>query len=93
MFQPLRDYILIEPIQKSLSAILYAPDKHLSKGKVIATGPGKALKMGLEKMEVKPGDIVQTGDDQWLQFPKYSEAGKDYLIIQQADIVGIEQHG
>ena len=91
MFQPLRDYILIEPIEKQLSTILYAPDKHLSKGVVIACGPGKHLKMGLEPMEVKPGDIVQTGDDQWLSFPKYREAGKDYLIISQADIVGIEQ--
>ena len=90
MFQPLRDYILIEPIQKHLSAILYAPDKHLAKGKVISVGPGKQLKKGLERMEVKPGDIVQTGDDQWLSFPKYREAGKDYLIISQADVVGIE---
>ena len=91
MLKPLRDYILIEPLEQPLSDVIYSPDSHIKKGKIIACGPGKADKKGrIQPLEVKPGQVVRTGDDQWLKFPEFIEGNKRYLMIQEADIVGIE---
>lgn len=86
-FKPLADRVLVEPTPaetKTASGIII-PDTAKEKpqeGTVIAVGPGKKD----EPMTVKSGDKVLYG--------KYSGTelkldGKDYLIVKEADLLGI----
>lgn len=86
-FKPLADRVLVEPIAaetKTASGIII-PDTAKEKpqeGTVVAVGPGKKD----EPTTVKVGDKVLYG--------KYSGAelkleGKDYLIVREADLLGI----
>ena len=86
-FKPLADRVLVEPIAaetKTASGIII-PDTAKEKpqeGTVVAVGNGKKD----EPLTVKVGDKVLYG--------KYSGAelkleGKDYLIIREADLLGI----
>ena len=93
--QPLNENVLLDITedkgqQKTASGIII-PDnakEKPQKGKVIATGPGKASENTGEviKMEVKKGDVVLYG--------KYSGTevavdGTDYLIMRESDILAI----
>lgn len=90
-FQPLRDQILIEPLDKPLSSIIIVQNNHTARGKIIATGPGSFNKHGQRNpLDVHPGDIVQVGDDNWLKFPSIELDGRTHLVIREADIVGVE---
>ena len=86
-FKPLADRVLVEPIAaetKTASGIIIpvtAKEKP-QEGTVVAVGNGKKD----EPLTVKVGDKVLYG--------KYSGAelkleGKDYLIIREADLLGI----
>ena len=86
-FKPLADRVLVEPTPaetKTASGIII-PDTAKEKpqeGTVIAVGPGKKD----EPMTVKAGDKVLYG--------KYAGTelkldGKDYLIVKEADLLGI----
>ncbi|MFN3021156.1 co-chaperone GroES [Soonwooa sp.] len=86
-FKPLADRVLIEPIAaetKTASGIII-PDTAKEKpqeGTVVAVGAGKKD----EPMTVKVGDKVLYG--------KYSGSelkldGKDFLIVREADLLGI----
>jgi len=85
--RPLSDRVVIEPAkaeEKTASGIII-PDSAKEKpqsGTVLAAGPG----LGDEKMQVKKGDVVL--------YAKYSGTeieidGKDYLIMQQSEILAI----
>jgi len=91
-FRPLRDRVLVEYTDEpeKSSGGIYIPDtakEKPQKGKVISVGPGKKTDDGkLQKMDVKPGDAVL--------FDNYSGSkikmdNKDYLIINDDDILGI----
>ena len=86
-FKPLADRVLVEPTPaetKTASGIII-PDTAKEKpqeGTVVAVGPGKKD----EPMTVKAGDKVLYG--------KYAGTelkldGKDYLIVKEADLLGI----
>lgn len=86
-FKPLADRVLVEPTPaetKTASGIII-PDTAKEKpqeGTVVAVGPGKKD----EPMTVKIGDKVLYG--------KYAGTelkldGKDYLIVKEADLLGI----
>lgn len=86
-FKPLADRVVIEPMAaetKTASGIII-PDTAKEKpqeGTVVAVGPGKKD----EPLTVKEGDKVIYG--------KYSGSelnidGKDYLIVREADLLGI----
>jgi len=89
---PLRDYILIEPLEeekKSKGGIVLpeTAEKEPQQGKVIAVGPGKFTSSG-KRMEpgVKKGNIVL--------FRKYGPDeikvdDKKYLIAKAEDILAI----
>ena len=86
-FKPLADRVLVEPIAaetKTASGIII-PDTAKEKpqeGTVVAVGNGKKD----EPMTVKVGDRVlygkYTGSELKLE-------GKDYLIVREADLLGI----
>lgn len=89
--QPLGDKVLLkrlENVDKTPGGI-FIPDAAKEKaqtGKVIAAGPGRITPEGkLIPLAVKAGDVVFVG--------KYSgtEAGQDYIIVREDEILGIVQ--
>ncbi len=86
-FKPLADRVLIEPTaaETTTASGIIIPDTAKEKpqeGIVVAAGPGKKD----EPTTVKVGDKVLYG--------KYSGSelkldGKDYLIVKEADLLGI----
>lgn len=99
-FIPTQDYLLVLPIERKQSDILWTTKENYSRGKVIAVGPGKWLKRKngkesghFQKLTVKPGDYITYGDNlDWI-FPVFRENGIDYRIIQEADITFIAEEG
>lgn len=87
--RPLGDKVLVKRIEyegKTPAGIII-PDAAKEKaqhGKVIAVGPGKTTPEGkVLPMGVKAGDIVFFG--------KYAgtEAGDDYLVVKEEEILGV----
>lgn len=87
--RPLGDRVLVKRVagQEKTESGLFIPDaaqEKTQKGAVVAVGAGRRDKEGkLVPMDVKVNDFVYFG--------KYAgtEAGEDYLIIREDDILGI----
>lgn len=90
--KPLADRVVIEPApaEDKVKGGIIIPDtakEKPQKGKVVATGPGKASDVGeVISMSVKKGDSVLYG--------KYSGTevnvdDKEYLIVRESDILAI----
>ena len=92
-FKPLSNHLFIEPQeeQKTTKSGIVLPDTaekgRPTKGKILATGPGKLSEKGeLIPMSVKVGDIVlfkKYGPDE-IEFE-----GKKYLVGDEDDILAI----
>lgn len=87
--RPLYDRVLVQRLEdegKTASG-LYIPENAKEKaqtGKVVSIGSGKVTPEGTTvPMQVKVGDLIFFG--------KYAgtDAGKDYLIIREEEILGI----
>lgn len=90
-FNPLRDRILVKPIDRVKSdvlAVVMAENPNI--GEVVAIGPGKRDKRGnIKPLDVKPGDHIRFGDttQNHLSFPEWrDESGEKFLILQEADV-------
>ncbi|MCD6406414.1 co-chaperone GroES [Candidatus Aerophobetes bacterium] len=90
--KPLGDRVLVEPLEEkeTVKGGIIIPDTAKEKpqeGKVVAVGQGKKDEKGnLISLDVKVGDKILFG--------KYAGTevkidGKEYLIMQQEDILGI----
>lgn len=87
--KPLGDRVLVKRLEnedKTPGGIIIpdAAKEKAQNAKVIAVGPGRTTPEGkVLPLAVKAGDIVFIG--------KYSgtEAGKDYLVIREDEILGI----
>ena len=89
--RPLHDRVIIERIEERTTAggivIPESAEAKPSRGKVVASGPGKMLDNGtMHKLVVKVGDEVL--------FAKYSGNeikvdGKDLTVMREEDIMGI----
>ena len=83
----MRDYLLVQPIERQLSKILEVKNtERFNLGTVVSVGPGKTIKGRLNPPDVKIGDTVRYGE---FMFPQYREGGIQYQIIQEADVAGI----
>ena len=88
-FRPLGDRVLLERIEneEKTASGLYIPEAAREKpqtAKVIAVGTGRVDADGkVHPLHVKVGDLVYFG--------KYSgtDAGKEYLIVREDEILGI----
>lgn len=93
MIRPLRDRIVVEPQDKPLSSVLEIiqfEEKH-HRGKVIAVGPQVKFEddyLPRGPTDSKPGDMIQFTDA--FKFPVIMDHGAKRLILQEADICGIE---
>ena len=93
MLKPLHTYVLLERMeeQNTTAGGIIIPDNAKEKpvrGRVAAIGDGAYDNGARVPMTVKPGDIVM--------FAKWAASasevkldGKDYIIIKEADILGI----
>lgn len=85
--KPLSDRVVIEPLEAEevTSSGIIIPDsakEKPQKGTVVAVGPG----IGDEKMQVKKGDLVLYGKYTGTEL---SIDGKDFLIMQESEILAI----
>lgn len=90
MLRPLRDRIVVKPLERKRSDTLLVVDNENAQfGEVVAIGPGKRTKKGvIHSLDVKPGDLIRFGAD-YLNFPVYWERGEKYLVLQEADVAGV----
>lgn len=97
MIRPLRDRIVVEPLDEPLSGVLQVvrfgrEGKH-ARGRVVAVGPmvkfddDRLRKRG--QHDSKVGDVIQFTDV--FKFPVILDHGQKRLILQEADICGIEE--
>ncbi|WP_114376508.1 co-chaperone GroES [Elioraea thermophila] len=92
-FRPLGDRVLVEPLpaETKTKAGIIIPDTASEKptrGTVVAVGPGRRDEDGrLLPMDVKAGDTVLYG--KW-SGTEVKIAGKEYVILKETDILGVE---
>lgn len=92
-FRPLGDRVLVEPLpaETKTKAGIIIPDTASEKptrGTVVAVGPGRRDEDGrLLPMDVKAGDTVLYG--KW-SGTEVKIAGKDYVILRESDILGVQ---
>jgi co-chaperonin GroES (HSP10) len=84
MIRPLRDRMVVKPIDEPLSSTLQVVqfDKKMHRGEVMAIGPGVIW-------GTRVGDVIQFTDI--FKFPAITHEGVRYLILQEADIFFIEE--
>lgn len=94
MIRPLRDRIVIKPIDEKLSTVLEVVqfDKKVHRGEVLAVGP--SVKFDEVSRPRGPTD-AQVGDTvrftEIYKFPDIIDHGERVLILQEADICFIEE--
>ena len=93
--KPLSDHILIEPIkeeEKTKSGILLpetVEHKKLSRGKVVAVGPGKIMENGVRApISIKVGETVLFKEP-WSEENKLKEGDNEYFLVEENDILAI----
>jgi co-chaperonin GroES (HSP10) len=80
----------VRPIERERtdSRLIVIDHENETLGEVVAVGPGKRTKRGVQALDVSVGDVVRFGCD-YLNFPKYREGATEYVVLQEADIAGI----
>lgn len=95
MIRPLRDRIVVEPLDEPLSSALLVVQfgregKH-QRGRIVAVGPQVKFDEVVRKRSASDsqvGDVIQFTDA--FKFPVVMDHGKKRLILQEADICAIE---
>jgi len=96
MIRPLDNRLLVEPIV-CLSASLWTPEQRsrwgngqkVSRGRVVATGPGPWLKNGTRRpVDVRIGDVVHFSDSCG---KPYQDGDKTLYFIREDDIAFVEE--
>lgn len=90
MFRPLRDRILVKPIERRASETLHVLHNELpTEGEVVAVGPGKRVNGRIIPLDAKVGDRIKFGEGAYLKFPEFRDGKTLYLVLQEADIAGV----
>jgi co-chaperonin GroES (HSP10) len=94
-FQPMRDLIVVEPIERVKSDLIeVVMNEKDCIGIVRAAGPGKIDAKGRRFMPVKVGDRIRfgtTGKDEYLKYQNYHENDVRYLVMSWQDVNFIEE--
>lgn len=96
MIRPLRDRIVVQPLEEQLSQVLEVvrlghEGKH-ARGRVVAVGPSVKLDERYYPRgphDAQVGDVIQFTDI--FKFPQILDRGEKFLILQEADICAIEE--
>ncbi len=90
--RPLRDFVIVRPLTEPKAGLIdmvRIGDKW-RRGMVLAVGPGKRDKHGVPRAwGAAVGDIVQFSDV--LTYPEFNTGTERVLVIQEADICGVEE--
>ncbi len=90
--RPLRDFVVVRPlvdIREGLIEVVRM-DGRWRRGEVLAVGPGKRSRDGVQRpWGTRVGEVVQFADV--LTYPEFDTGIERVLLIQEADICGIEQ--
>jgi len=82
MIKPLRDRVVVKPITRNLSDIIYVNNKEpCNEGTIVAAGPMVT--------QAQVGDFIKYGNGDYLNWPVHRIDGQDYQIIQEADICAV----
>lgn len=94
MLRPLRDYLLVEPIERAVSsALAVVHHEKPSVGRVTAVGPGLVVKGKIRPLDVTVGSLVRFGTDAgYLAYPEYLDGGRRFLVLREADICFIAEN-
>lgn len=93
MFRPLRDLLLVKPVEYVRSDVLkVVHSSKESQGVVVATGPGRRDKRGkLIPLDAKPGDLVRFGtEDGYLTYTQIKEGSETLLLMSEADVCFVQ---
>ena len=83
--RPLRDYLVVRPLDDAQAGLIrVVRSGRPRRGEVLAIGPGKSGK----PLDTRPHDIVQFTDV--MTYPEFYDGPTKLLIIQEADVCGIE---
>jgi co-chaperonin GroES (HSP10) len=82
MLKPLRDRVVVKPLTRNLSDIIYVNNKEpFNEGTIVAVGP--------MVMDCQVGDFIKYGNGDYLNWPVHRIDDQDYQIIQEADICAV----
>jgi co-chaperonin GroES (HSP10) len=82
MLKPLRDRVVVKPLTRNLSDIIYVNNKEpFNEGTIVAVGP--------MVRDCKVGDFIKYGNGDYLNWPVHRIDDQDYQIIQEADICAV----
>ncbi len=89
--RPLRDRVIVRPladVQEGMIELLQG--SRWRRGLVLAVGPGKLDKHGVPRpWGARAGDVVQFSDV--LEYPEFDTGAERVLVLQEADICGVEE--
>lgn len=95
MFQPLRDKILVKPIERVKSELIaVVMDEVDNMGEVVAVGPGEWQQDKFIPMPLKVGDKIRfgtMGNDEYLKYYNYFEGKERFLIMSYKDVCWIDE--
>lgn len=95
MIRPLRDHIVVKPLDEPLSSVLEVVQfqKKDSRGEIIAVGPSVKVKEERYRPRIAGdaavGDVIHFTDI--FKFPVIIDQGDRRLILQEADVQFIEE--
>lgn len=82
MLKPLRDRVVVKPLTRNLSDIIYVNNKEpFNEGTIVAIGPMVT--------DCQVGDFIKYGNGDYLNWPVHRIDNQDYQIIQEADICAV----
>jgi co-chaperonin GroES (HSP10) len=82
MLKPLRDRVVVKPLTRNLSDIIYVNNKEpFNEGTIVA--------VGAMVTDCKVGDFIKYGNGDYLNWPVHRIDDQDYQIIQEADICAV----
>lgn len=96
MIRPLRDRIVVKPLERQKSAILdVIMSENPNIGEVVAVGNGEYDKKGrLLPNPCKVGDKIRFGTTgEYLTFQEYEEDGQKFLIMSWKDVCWVDENG
>lgn len=96
MIRPLRDRIVVEPLDEPLSSVLqvvqFGRDGKHARGRVVSVGPSVKLDERYRPrtdVDAQVGDLIHFTDI--FKFPVIMDGGEKRLILQEADVCFVEE--
>ena len=93
MLRPLRDRIVVRPIERVKSEVIDVIMEELPNiGEVLAVGPGEIDKKGrLIPNPIEIGQRIRFGGmEDYLSYPRFEENGEELIVMSWKDVCFVE---